>query len=281
MQALAEVHYKVRWRTRGGRPGHHASTRQGGGLEFRHHVPLVNAPDPRRFDVHASLRDPFGQIQVRVFQQKSAIPVFAVADLSASMRVGGAGGKQGLLADFVACLGYSAARTGDAFGLVGCAEAQQPTLYVPPSANAAAALEAAASLRHAVPPGRGAAGLLAAAELVGPRRALVFLLSDFHLPLAFVERVLASLAYHDVVPVLLCQRHEHESLPAWGLARVQDPESGRQRLLVLRPALRQRIGEAYRARRAALSALFARHGRPPLLVQDRFVPDDVTRYFFG
>lgn len=281
MQALAEVHYKVRWRTRGGHPGHHASTRQGGGLEFRHHVPLVNAPDPRRFDVHASLRDPFGQIQVRVFQQKSAIPVFAIADLSASMRVGGEHAKLALLAEFVACLGYSAARSGDAFGLIGCAETDQPALYVPPSVNAAAALEAAARVRHAAPSGHNAEGLLSAAELVGSRRALVFLLSDFHLPLALIDRVLSSLAYHDVVPVMLCQRSEYETLPAWGLARVQDPESGRQRLLVLRPALRQRIRAAYLARRAALSALFSRHGRPPLLVQDTFSPDDVTRYFFG
>ena len=281
MQALAEVHYKVRWRARGGRPGQHASTRQGGGFEFRHHVPLVNAPDPRRFDVHASLRDPFGQIQVRVFQQKSAIPVFAIADLSASMRVGGERAKLALVAEFVACLGYSAVRSGDAFGLIGCADAHQPALYVPPAMNTAAALEAAARVRLAAPPGRSSEGLQSAAELVGSRRALVFLLSDFHLPLALVDRVLASLAYHDVVPVMLRQRNEYETLPAWGLARVQDPESGRQRLLVLRPALRQRIRAAYLARDAALSALFSRHGRPPLLVQDTFSADDVTRYFFG
>lgn len=281
MQTLAEIHYKVRWRTRGGHPGHHASTRQGGGLEFRHHVPLIDAPDPRRFDVHASLRDPFGQIQVRVFQQKSTIPVFAIVDLSASMQVGGEHAALAQVAEFVACLGYSASRAGDAFGLIGCADADVSPLYAPPSISAAAAFEAVATLRRATPPGRSADGLLAAAELIGPRRALVFLLSDFHLPLPLIERLLASLAYHDVVPVVLRTRSEADTLPAWGLARVRDAESGRQRLLVLRPALKERIREARRVREAALSDLFSRHGRPPLMVQDRFVADDVTRYFFG
>ena len=281
MQTLAELHYKVRWRTRGGRPGHHASTRQGGGLEFRHHVPLVAAPDPRRFDVHASLRDPFDQIQVRVFQQKSAIPVFAIADLSASMRIGDGHSLLAQVANFVSCLGYSASRTGDAFGFIGCADADLPPLYAPPSVNPAAAFETATALRSATAPGRGADGLLAAADLMGPRRALVFLLSDFHLPLPFIERLLASLAYHDVVPVMLSSRRDVDALPAWGLARVRDPESGRQRLLVLRPALKQRIREAYAARRAALFDLFSRHGRPPLELHDGFVADDVTRYFYG
>jgi uncharacterized protein (DUF58 family) len=281
MQTLAEVHYKVRWRARGGHPGHHPSTRQGGGLEFRHHVPLIDAPDPRRFDVHASLRDPFGQIQVRVFQQKSAIPVFAIADLSASMRIGGAQSKIEQVAAFVASLGYSASRSGDAFGVIGCAEAGLPPLYVPPSVNPAAALAAAAALRRAAPPGRHADGLLAAAELVGARRALVFLLSDFHLPFALIERVLASLAYHDVVPVVLAQRAEVDALPAWGLARVRDPESGRQRLLVLRPSLQRRIRDAARGRQTALFNLCSRHGRAPLVLQDGFSADDVTRYFYG
>lgn len=281
MQTLAEVHYKVRWRTRGGRPGHHASARQGGGLEFRHHVSLVDAPDPRRFDVHASLRDPFGQIQVRVFQQKSAIPVFVLADLSASMRIGGAHSPLAQIADFVSCLGYSASRTGDAFGFIGCADAQMPPLYSPPSVNPAAAFEVAAGLRSAGSRGRGADGLLAAADLIGPRRALVFLLSDFHLPLTFVEDVLASLAYHDVVPVMLSARSLVDGLPTWGLARLRDPESGRQRLLLLRPTLKQRIRDASAARFAALCDLFARHGRPPLVLQDGFVADEVTRYFYG
>jgi len=281
MQAIAELHYKVRWRTRGGRPGHHASTRQGGGIEFRNHVALVDAPDPRRFDVYASLRDPFGQIKVRVFRQTSAIPVYAIVDLSASMRVGGERSKLARAAEFVACLGYSASRTGDTFGVIGSADGAVAPLYAPPSTSPAAAFDAADALRRTTAPGRNADGLLAAAALVGARRALVFLVSDFLLPLALVEQVLGTFAYHDVVPVMLRDDAEHERLPRWGLARVRDAETGQQRLLFLRPSLRRRMQAHAHARHEALLQLFLRRGRPPLVIEDRFDADAVTRYFLG
>ena len=67
-----ELHYKVPWRASGSYPGHHPSQQKGGGLQFRHHVPLLDAPDPRRFDVRASLRDPFEQVQVRVCRPRPA-----------------------------------------------------------------------------------------------------------------------------------------------------------------------------------------------------------------
>ena len=104
----AEVHYKVPWRARSYLPGHHASQQQGGGSEFRHHRALIDAPDPRRFDVRASLRDPFGQIQVRIYQQTSSIPVWVIADLSASMGFRGVASKMTTMAEFVAGLSLQA-----------------------------------------------------------------------------------------------------------------------------------------------------------------------------
>ena len=67
-----------------------------------------------------------------------------------------------------------------------------------------------------------------AARFVGTRRALIFLVSDFHFPLPLCERVMSSLAYHDVVPVVVWDRHEFERLPDFGLVRMTDPESGQR-----------------------------------------------------
>jgi len=278
---VAEFHYKVAWRARGSYPGHHASRQQGGGLQFRHHVPLIDAPDPRRFDVFASLRDPFEQIQARVYEQSSAIAVYVIADLSASMQFGGVHSKLSRVADFAACLSYSARRTGDAFGFIGCRDAQSPPIVALPSVHPAAALAVVAQLRARPPLGRHAEGLLAATALLGARRALVFLLSDFHFPDALLTAVLASLAAHDVVPVMLRDLHEYAELPRVGLARVRDPETGQSRLLFMRPGLKQRIAENFLARQRAQSRLLSQAGRPPLLLQDEFRPDEVTRYFFG
>ena len=57
-----EFHYRIDAPARGHFPGHHRSRRGESGFEFRSHALLVDAPDPRRLDLHASLRDPFGQI---------------------------------------------------------------------------------------------------------------------------------------------------------------------------------------------------------------------------
>ena len=130
---MSEIHYKVPWRARSSYPGHHSSQQKGGGLHFRHHVPLLNAPDPRRFDIRASLRDPFEQVYVRVYHQTSAIPVFMVADMSASMAYQGDHHKQNVLADLVASISYSAYRTGDRFGFVGYGSADSEPLVLPSS----------------------------------------------------------------------------------------------------------------------------------------------------
>lgn len=276
-----EIHYKVAWRSRSSFPGHHASHQRGGGMQFRNHVPLIDAPDPRRFDVRASLRDPFEQIQVRVYQQTSAIPVYVIADLSASMSFAGQHAKPDVLADFVACISYSAYKTGDTFGFVGCAARSAEPVLLPPTVNRAAGADLAEQLRAHALSGHAADGLLDAADFLGARRALVFLVSDFHFPPELLRRVLATLAYHDVVPVVVWDPCEYHDLPAFGFARVTDPETARSRLLFMRPRLKQRIGEIFAARRRTLSDIFTQHGRVPLFVGDGFDPAEVTRYFFG
>jgi uncharacterized protein (DUF58 family) len=276
-----EVHYKVPWRASSSYPGHHSSQQKGGGLQFRNHVPLIDAPDPRRFDVRASLRDPFEQIRVRVYQQTSSIPIYVIADLSASMGFEGANSKKDVLAEFVACMSYSAYRTGDTFGFIGCADKFSKPLLLPSTLNRAAGAAFADQLRARQPQGKNSEGLLAAAELLGSRRALVFLLSDFHFSPALLEQVLASLAYHDVIPVMLWDRQEYEDLPDFGIARVTDLETSRSRMLLMRPVLKQRIQQKFIDRREKLVELFCQYGRAPLLLQDGFNPDEVTRYFFG
>ena len=118
-------------------------------------------------------------------------------------------------------------------------------------------------------------------RLLGTRRALVFLVSDFHWPATLLESVLESLAYHDVVPVVLWDRREYDGLPRYGLVRLVDAETGRSRLLCMRPALKRRIQQAFDARRAQLQAVCARFGRLPLFMEDGFDAEQVSQYFYG
>ena len=277
----AEIHYKVAWRARSNYPGHHSSQQKGGGLQFSNHVPLIDAPDPRRFDVRASLRDPFAQLWVRVYQQTSAIPVYVIADLSASMNFKGDCAKSETLAEFVACISYSAYRTGDRFGFIGCADTPAPIKILPSTTRRASGLAIADWLKRQHPAGRNAEGLASAADLLGARRALVFLVSDFHFSANLLEKIVGSLSVHDVVPVILWDRREYERLPSFGLARVRDPETDRDRLLFLRPSLNKRIAQHFALRLEALSTRFRDYGRRPLLMSNGFNPDEVNRYFLG
>lgn len=277
---MQEFYYRSAHPAQGQFPGHHRSHLGDSGQEFRSHRPLFQASDARRLDLLASARDPLGQWWVRLASERKAIPVYAVADLSASMGCGEFARRIDVLADFTESLAWSAWRTGDPFGFIGCDEHVRLEWVQPLGRSRGAGFDLAGRLRRCVPGGRSAAGLAEAHRMLQRQRALVFLLSDFHLPLDTLERVLDSLAAHDVVPVMLGGGHELALPPKrFGLVTVRDAESGRQRLLWLRPALHARWNAHVAARQEALEALFRRHRLQPLRMPAGFDAETVTAYF--
>jgi hypothetical protein len=279
---VREIHYRIHWFASGRRPGHHRSRSPGAGYEFRGHAPLLRELDARRLDVHASLRDPFGYAaglwQVRTYHQRSAIRVVVLADLSASMSADATRRKMALLGDLTATLAYSASRAGDAFGFFGADTRLRRDFLQYPAHTRGAGLRIGERLRNFVATGTGAHGLIEAAHLLGRARTLVFLVSDFHLEGATIDRLLAALAGHAVVPVVLWDEQEH-TLPAAGFASVVDAESGDRRFLWLRPALRARFEQRVQARRTGLARRLTRAGLPPLFLTAPFDADAVTAYF--
>ena len=277
----AEFRYRIDATASGAFPGHHRSRSGDGGHEFRGHAPLHDAPDARRLDLRLSLRDPFGNWIVRRFNQRKSIPVVLVADLSASMGFVGAQRKLDVLADFAQSLALSAWRTGDSFGFIGCDEDWRADLALPQTRRRGAGASLAESLRGLTPQGRSARGLRDAHHHLPRRRSLVFLASDFHLPLAELGAILASMAAHDVVPVVLWQQAEFALSAARGLAQVCEPEGGQRQWLWWRPALRERWANALLARRAVLLELFRSQRRAPLFIEGAFDADAVTRHFLA
>ena len=257
----------------------HPGTEAGGGLEPLLHATLLDGRDPRRLDLLASLRDPLRRLLVRRYRQRASIRIYVVADLSASLGFRGRGDRIDTLASLVSALGYSAGRAGDAFAFIGCDEHVRDEFVLPPTRASGACLALAARLREFTPLGRGSEGLLDALPLIGSRRSLVFLVSDFHFPLALLDALLAGLARHQVVPVVLEDSGECRPAPAFGLARVLDPETGEERTLLMRPALRRRLRARAERRRAELYGCLAAHGANPLALSDRFAIDRVNDYF--
>ncbi len=278
--SLKEFHYQIAWRAKGGHPGHHPGLQSGGGFEFQGLVPFTSQPDPRNLAIRAMIADPNQPLLVKSFRQRAAIPVYVLADLSASMSFIGTTVKTALLAEFVAATAWSAWRTGDPFGFYACEGEIRWDLSLPLRLYKGMASDLHNRIIHFQPTAKNANGLLEAASLLGRQRALVFLVSDFHWPMGQMEALLNALIRHDVIPVVIWDSGEYENLPRFGLAELRDPETGQRRRLFLRPSMLDRIRERFLARRIELTQLCAQRGREPFFLVDQFDPDAMTQYFY-
>lgn len=270
----ATLAYALRWRVRGLRPGAHPGADTGPTGPFRQLVPFERSPDARRIDLRASLRDPFGGLYVRQFEQRTAAAVQVLIDTSASTAFDDGHGSA--LSRAVALARRIAAATrafGDAFGFVAGAAvvaAERPPLRQDAS-------DALAALDQWLPQGRCVDALIDAARTLGTRRRLVFVLSDFAFAPATLAQLLDALSAHDVVPV----RFGHDALarlPRYGLAEIADLESGRRRLMWIRPALRARWRAAETEQREAVARLCRRYGQPLLDLPGALDVEAVSRH---
>jgi hypothetical protein len=274
VNALREFHYRALFPSRSLLPGAHVARVGGAGMDIAGTVPLARARDPRRLDLRAALRDPFGQWWAHEYRQRSLLQVLLLVDLSASMRA--AHGQR--VGAFARALQHSVLKRGDAFGVVGFAEGVKPEFHAPPSRSRQAGeqvldrLDAAGAFD-----GRSAQGVTAAARLAPRGSALVFLLSDFLFTPAWLDEALAELSRHDVVPVWL--EHDAPQTAASGLLELRDAESRAWRSLWMRPALARRWAEAQQAHESAVRECMARHQRVPLRIGAHFDADAVSDFF--
>ena len=276
----AEIIYRLPGRFVGFRPGAHRGKGTGEGYLFRHLAPFLARPDPRRLDLRASLVDPFGNLKVRIQEQPTTLKVFALLDLSGSMAFRGNFPKAAVMGDFVEALATAAHKIGDTLGVYGAAEQILPELSFDTTRWPGSGRRVAARLRRTQPCGVGCQGLFNAARQLPVRSSLVVVLSDFHMPLAAIKALLDALSAHWVVPVVIWD--DQEALPApVGLARLLDAETGGERLLLIRPGLRERLSTNLEQRKERLLELFRRHGRPPLILNRGFCAQAVNRYFLA
>jgi uncharacterized protein (DUF58 family) len=271
MKTPADIVYRPRGRFRSNHVGAHVSSEVGGFGVFRDQVPFLRHADARRIDLRASLRDPFGEIHVRRFEQRSAIDVYALVDLSASMSFVGAVDRFAVACEICAALAFSATRIGDRFGLVAGGVDLREDLFLSPTRSRGAAMRSVERLESLRPASAHAGSLVRAATVLGAGRKLVLLISDFRWTTPLIRSVFDSLALHDVLPVALVDSVELDP-PRWGLLELQDPETARRRLMVMRPALRDKWMEAEAKRREELIRLAAGRVRPPIFIHDRFDP---------
>lgn len=293
---MHDFHYRLPARMGGQRPGSHPGTSLGSGQEFAGHASLLSRPDPRRLDVRASLRA--GQLEgrgdwlVRVTRQRVGVPVYALADVSASMLFGARRTKLEVLADFVEAMGHSAFRVGDAAGMVAFDTVEREDCFLPATLSRGSGHLMSALLRGSALAGSAGksvrenglgdplAGLAQAAQRLAGKQSLIFLVSDFHWPFERLAPVLEMLARAYVVPVVIWDAAELEPPGEDGLVSLRDAESGARRTLWLRPKFRAQWRDAVRARREAIHQFFTLRSLRPFWTTGAFNPEAMSEYFF-
>lgn len=213
---------------------------------------------------------------MRVFRQKASISVVVLADLSASL---GNAARLDWMVSFTHNLGHSVNKSGDRFGFLGCDEKIRGEFFYPIGKRSGIAGLISQRLRNFKPVGRHTDGLLQAKYHL-PQKSLVFLLSDFYFKSEFLDKLLASLAGHFIVPVVLAIPQLSFAGKRYAMAQLQDAETTEIKFVINTPAFQDRIAKRELEHMENINSVCRKHGTKPLLIETDFSARDVTSYFF-
>lgn len=265
---LARLDWTVLRRLDGLLQGDHRTLFKGAGLDLAELREYLPHDDVRHIDWLVTART--GTAHVREHLEDREIQAWFLADLSGSMGVGSQGvTKRERLLGFVAVISRLLMMRGNRIGaMIWHHDGPQGMVRIPPRMGRRHVLHVMHKLSEARPAsGRHLSPLdawLRQAARSLPRRAEVFVLSDFLSPSPW-EQALAELAQrHDGIVVRLTDPFESH-LPQAGMFWAQDAETGEQIWVDSNdPGLRRRYAEQGQADRERLAQAVAHAGMDAL-----------------
>ncbi|MFK8079581.1 MAG: DUF58 domain-containing protein [Granulosicoccus sp.] len=279
-----EFVYRLPVSSSGTRPGAHRGLSRGSGMNFAAHARLFDVPDPRRLDLRASISDVRGDWLVRTYLQPASINIHVLLDMSASMHFGKPGKLQ-VAADFLNSLGISAHSYGDAISLLPFDTVFREDLYQPARRGRAIGAHMAKTVQDAKPPAphEATAGkqsaLAEAVSRIEGQSGMVFLMSDFHFSLEYMEPLLDKLANATLVPIVVWDQSEVIPPDAGQLLFARDLNNGQRRQLWITEPRRSEWLANVQAQRQRLVDTFARHNSSPFFIEHDFNAEQLSRYF--
>ncbi|MFT5469814.1 MAG: hypothetical protein ACI8UO_004937 [Verrucomicrobiales bacterium] len=203
--------------------GEYLSVFKGRGIEFEDVRPYAPGDEIRSIDWNVTART--GEPYIKRFIEERDLSVYILVDISASKNFGSqAQTKRQAAAELAGLLAFSAAANHDRVGLMLFSD--QLERYLEPGKGRVHVSQIMYEVLNFTPESTGTS-LAEPLELlmhVARRRAVVFVISDFH-DSGFEDALQAASRLHDIVAVSVVDPHESE-LPAVGLARLRDAESG-------------------------------------------------------
>ena len=216
--------------------GDYHSTFKGQGVEFDEVRPYTPGDDVRTIDWNVTAKT--GLPYIKRFSEERELTILFLVDVSGSQGYGSVRrSKMELAAEVTALLALTAIRNQDKIGLILFSD--QIVKYIPPRKGRDSVMRLVREVLAAEDDAKGGTDIAEALKFlnsVQKRRAVVFLVSDFLLPvnrrgytqedLAAFERLLRATArHHDMVCVPVSDPAERE-LPDVGLVELEDPETG-------------------------------------------------------
>ena len=281
MEETSDFQYKIYGSSKSSRPGSHKSSERGSGMEFNRLVSLQQYPDPRRLDLRASIIDPYKRWLVREFKQKSSVSVFAIVDLSASVRFNGVQNGGNLISKILTSVMKSTRRYGDRFGLIGFDNEFRQDWFIPATQRVPLNFDRLDLQFSLGKTGRGHKGLMEAPNWLPRERCLLFLISDFHISINLLSYFFSRTISHQVVPIILEDEVEHSGYDRFGFAFLSDSETRRKKLVLLTKKFKDSLKENYRKRDQQLLTICRQFNYKPVKILGDFDPKELTEYFFG
>ncbi|MCJ7628712.1 MAG: DUF58 domain-containing protein [Longimicrobiales bacterium] len=203
--------------------GEYHSVFKGRGMTFSEVREYQYGDDIRSIDWNVTART--GSPFVKVYEEERELTVVLVVDVSASGNFGTSERFKGEVAvELSAVLAFSAIKNNDKIGLILFSDRIEK--FVPPRKGRRHVLRVLRELLYHRPQGRGTdiGGALEYLTRVVPRRAVVFLVSDFA-GSGFLRPLSVAGKRHDLIAVRMGDLRETE-VPPIGLVELEDPETG-------------------------------------------------------
>lgn len=258
--------------------GQYHSAFKGLGMEFEEVREYQPGDDVRSIDWNVTAR--MGHPFMKRYREERELTVVLLVDISGSQDFGAHQQlKSELAAELGATLAFSAIQNNDNVALILFTDRIEH--FVPARKGTRHVLRVVRELLYHQPIGRGTdiAGALEYLNRVLPRRAVVFLISDFQAP-PFSQALRVVGHKHDLIPVLVRDQREYD-LPPVRYVELLDPETGEQLLVdTSSRAFRRRFAAIATQRQADLLSEFRRAGIDMIDVQtgQSFV-EPLARFF--
>jgi uncharacterized protein (DUF58 family) len=271
IQEIRKIHFKALKLVEELFLGAYKSRFKGKGIEFEEARPFVNGDEIRSIDWKLTAKT--GTPYVKLFREERELQVILLVDISKSLLFGShARSKKEIAAEISTLIALAAIRSSDRIGLI--LFAKDIELFIRPNKgifHVDRLLRELLSERPLHGEGTDLGKALLFLNKVTPKRAVVFLISDFLSPHYEKPLKIASLR-HDLISIRLFDPEEVK--PPEGLYRAEDLETHKMRILDMKsPKNQSLVSDIAKAKRDEIRKNVEKSG-------STYIEIDITKPFF-